>query len=132
MTITIQSNGSKWAGESADPIEALFERLATYTLNPMFEEYGNFVFVEPDSSTVRFWGNFFDLSAVFSIDTDEPGTIRRLTDAIRANQATDAYQVAREANARAVREHEAAQARKDANRLAERRRNARATLGIKS
>lgn len=48
-------------------------------------------------AAVRFWGNFHALSCVFQIDTDEPDIIARLTEAIRANQASPAYQEARRA-----------------------------------
>ena len=119
--LNIISNGSKWAGESPDGIDKLFERLGSHPLDPRFEGYGNFIMsplchytterdefgtpryvddlsrpIYPESQgAVRFFGNFYCLSAVFSIDTDEPELIERLTNAVRANQATDAYQQAR-------------------------------------
>ena len=117
--VHIDSNGSHWAGARPDGIEALFERLASFPLNPDFEDYGNFITparlahptqdpdtlltvyedagpIYPESpDALRFWGNFYELSAVFCIDTDEPELIERLTAAIRANQATPAYQAAR-------------------------------------
>ena len=86
----IRSNGSKWAGERADPVGRLFVRLGVHTLDPMFEEYGNFRFKSPRGS-VRVWGNFFDVSAVFDVETDDPALGRRLLRAIRANQRTPAY-----------------------------------------
>lgn len=49
--------------------------------------------VEP---VVHFLGNFLHWSQVFSIYTNHPPTIDRLTFAIRINQQTDAYQAARE------------------------------------
>jgi hypothetical protein len=106
--VKIESNGSKWYGEQ-------IERLAAHTLDPSFEDYGNFVFEPrnaqylgrgeyadlgpqyPGQNVVRFWGNFADVSGVFHIDTDEPELIEKLTAAIRANQQTDAYQAARAA-----------------------------------
>lgn len=113
--LTINANGSKWAGQEQDSITVLLERLATNTLDPRFEDYGNFIMparmtrrtvdahtgeelIEdagplypgaPDA--VRFWGNFYDVSAVFSVDTDEGFIIEKLTAAIRANQASEAY-----------------------------------------
>lgn len=120
--ILISSNGSKWAGESPDSLQDLFERLATHPLDPSFEDYGDFVmparsavhvrgydedgtFVDRYDDTgplhseapeaVRFWGNFFTVSAVFEIDTDEPELIARLTAAIRANQERPDYKAAK-------------------------------------
>lgn len=120
----IESNGSKWAGEAPDPIERLLARLEAETLDPMFEEYGNFVSparkahhersertgwkdvytdagpIYPEHpNAVHFWGNFQTYSHVFSIYTDDPALIERLTAAIRANQATPAYLDAKQAYA---------------------------------
>lgn len=120
--IVIESNGSKWAGQSPDPLQALFERLANHPLDPSFEDCGNFVgpartarhvrgynedgeFVDYYEDTgplypmapsaVSFFGNFYTVSAVFNIDTDEPELIERLTAAIRANQGRADYQAAK-------------------------------------
>lgn len=118
--VLINSNGSKWGGEQPDQLAALFERLASTPLDPEFEDYGNFCCGEarkgiaskdeqtgetvylsgdpiyPEAPTaVRFWGNFYEVSAVFSIDTDEPDLIEKLTTAIRANQASPAYLAAK-------------------------------------
>jgi len=100
--INIQSNGSKWAGQAPDSIEKLLEVLAEYTLDPSFENYGNFITPDPvawdtlkplyPAGTVSFFGNFRGISHVFNIDTDEPKIIDALTRAIRANQATADYQ----------------------------------------
>ena len=43
----------------------------------------------PDA--IRFFGNFFNLSRVFCIDTDDAKTVRRLREAIAANMATEAF-----------------------------------------
>lgn len=116
----IDSNGSKWAGESPDTIDQLIARLQSETLDPTFEEFGNFVSparkatrINDESTNWRdkyvdagpiypehpdalhFWGNFLTYSHVFSIYTDDPDVIERLTAAIRANQATEAYQTAK-------------------------------------
>lgn len=87
--IRIQSNGSKWAGEPLDTIEDLYAVLATETLDPRFEDCGNFITME--GATAHLFGNFYTVSHVFNLDTDEPETIQRLTSLIRANQATPAY-----------------------------------------
>ena len=108
--ISITSNGPF---TPAQPIAALFERLERTPLDPQFEAFGNFVSpahgctvggtygkteyadtgpIHADSpNAMRFFGNFFCESAVFNLDTDEPDLIKRLTVAIRANQASAAY-----------------------------------------
>jgi hypothetical protein len=112
----IDSNGSKWAGEPPDPIEKLYEVLQTHTLNPVFEKYGDFCFWAPDSpdqpAMIRFWGNFYALSHVFAIDTNEPAVIERLTTLISNNKSTPAYQEAK----RELREHELQEERKNEQR----------------
>jgi len=96
MTTTIISNGSKWAGEAPDSVEDLLKVLEDNALDPRFEDFGNFVY-EPDSNGVtRFFGNFFSLSHVFNLDTDEPETIKALTEAIKKNQDSEAYKEARD------------------------------------
>ena len=94
--IRINSNGSKWLGQEPDSIEDLFAVLAEYMLNPMFEDYGNFIMalypkLPSQKGVVRFWGNFLTVSHVFSIDTDEPELIENLTKAIRLNQERPDY-----------------------------------------
>jgi hypothetical protein len=118
--IVINSNGSKGSGDTPDQIAALLDRLAGEPLNPTLEAYGNFVMparaaapaIGDDGKVVyadlgpiyseapnaiRFTGNFYRVSAVFGIDTDEPELIEKLTAAIRANQATPAYKAAKRA-----------------------------------
>lgn len=89
METRINSNGSKWAGQAPDTIEQLLDVLNNYALDRRFEEGGNFIMDREPG--VRFWGNFLKLSHVFSIDTDEPQTIERLTKAIRENQKRPDY-----------------------------------------
>ena len=93
MTTTIQSNGPRWAGQAPASVDELLDVLARETLDPRFEKYGNFIL--RDEPPLRFWGNFFNVSHVFSIDTDDPALIDRLTSAIRANQQRPDYQAAR-------------------------------------
>jgi len=122
--LKIQSNGSRWAGGEPDTIETLLELLSREPLRPDFEKFGNFIthpvcrgvknpawtwgsdapewingpLIYPENpGAVRFWGNFLNVSHVFSIDTDEPEIIDRLTAAIRANQASAAYKDGRKA-----------------------------------
>jgi hypothetical protein len=114
--IEVVSNGSKWGGEPPDTVEQLLARLEAHTLDPIFELFGNFVF-EPrkakhlgndeyqdlgpaypgQEKVTRFWGNFYDVSEVFCIDTNEPELIAKLTKAIRSNQRTPAYKAAKAA-----------------------------------
>jgi hypothetical protein len=129
--LTITSNGSKWAGEAPDELGKLLERLEKNTLHPMFEQYGDFILpptVAHDRVT-RFWGNFIDVSAVFSIDTDEAAMVKMLTDAIRANQATERYREAAKHVHEAKRLEAEYRARKDAERQEERKKSALRTLG---
>jgi len=137
MPTTVNYIGSKWLGEAPDSIDQLLETLENYALDRVFEGYGNFIIGPPLElgsgetlpGIVRFWGNFFELSYVFSIDTDEPETIKRLTKAIRDNQARPDY-VAQESPA----EREAkAKARDEEWRRklqAKREAQARAVLGL--
>jgi hypothetical protein len=106
---TIHSNGSKWAGQQPDSIETLLAVLAETPLDPAFENYGAFFYrlddpehgypTEKDRGTaagvVQFFGNFFNLSHGFTIDSDDPETVTALSDAIRANMAGEAYQAVR-------------------------------------
>ena len=84
-----------WNGSGAtQPLETLFARLQTNTLDPRFEQYGNFVFVLP--GLTRFWGNFYDYSHCFSVESDEPLIVDGLIKAIRKNQQTEAYKAAKD------------------------------------
>ena len=84
MSTQIISDGSPWA--DAGGIDKLLELLATYPLDRVFEDYGNFVF--PDDTApgkTRIWGNFFNYSHVFDIQTDDAAVITKLIAAINAN-----------------------------------------------
>jgi hypothetical protein len=99
MTTTIHSNGSKWAGEAPDSIEKLLEVLGTHVLDRRFEGPEPTTFVEVSKvgekwavpGTTRFFGNFLELSHVFSIDTDESYVIAKLKAAIEINMARADY-----------------------------------------
>lgn len=64
--MNVISNGSKWAGEAPDTVEKLIEVLKTETLNPLFEQYGNFVTKET-GGTLHIFGNFCTVSHVFNM-----------------------------------------------------------------
>jgi hypothetical protein len=94
MTTDIITNGSG----NAQPIETLFARLESDTLDPMFEAYGDFICYEDRilaAGAVQFWGNFSTYSHVFDVRTDDPDLIERLSSAIRRNQLTVAYKTLR-------------------------------------
>ena len=99
--LEICSNGSKWAGQKPDTIEELIKVLNTYTLDPSFEKYGNFInnnpqWLKPEynekyKGCIKFFGNFAEYSHVFYIITDEPEIIEILTVAINKNKETEEY-----------------------------------------
>lgn len=91
--MNIISNGSKWAGEAPDSLEKLIEVLGVETLDPIHEDFGNFVQVDGDS--VHVFGNFCTRSHVFNIrgTVDE---LRHVIDAIDAAKKRPDYIKARE------------------------------------
>ncbi len=105
--IIITQNGSRWAGEAPADLAALLEMLASYTLDPRFEEYGNFIDERAISCRdeqplypvgyVKFWGYFFTISHGFEVITNDPQVVAEITAAIRANQAAPAYADAKKA-----------------------------------
>lgn len=112
-TVLIVSNGSRWAGSDAAWLDELLDVLKEEPLDPVFEEYGNFISTGPDlvawdtlkpltpPGWVSFHGNFFRLSHVFQIVTNDAGVIAELTAAIRANQGRSDYAAAKVAIAEA-------------------------------
>jgi hypothetical protein len=99
-------------------ISALLKNLSEHTLDPCFEDYGNFInsnlykpkydsdkqkwvddtskpIYPDDIGMVRFFGNFFDYSAVFSIDTNDPILIEQLSQGIKVNQSKHSYKDAK-------------------------------------
>lgn len=115
--IFINSNGSGRIGDIAELLDAL----NSTALDPRFEQYGNFITANPCigvhnpdyrevegaeqwidgprifdvDGVVYFHGNFYGLSHVFSIYTNDADTIQKLTDAIRANQQSGDYLAAK-------------------------------------
>lgn len=105
--IFINSNGSRWMGEEPGDITELLEALTSYKLR---EDY-HYISVNPCRGVINpewryesaephyidgdrlfnaenvycFSGNFDDYSHVFSIYTNDPETIEKLTSAIRKN-----------------------------------------------
>lgn len=133
---TIEANGS---GQVL-PIKALFGRLAENTLDPTFEKYGNFAYApENDGGEallppggMTFFGNFYDYSHVFNIWTTDAKLIKRLTAAIRANQAKPEYAQAKVEVAERERRDVARILERDRKRDEERAADARRTLGLET
>ena len=87
-----------------DTKENILKDLAEYALDPVFEEYGNFVYMPTwcDEETAEKYkgltaisGNFLNLSHAFSLLTDDEELIKELTEAIRKNQETEKYKQAK-------------------------------------
>ena len=90
-------------------LENLKTALKENILDPTFEKYGNFIEhsseihwidknypkTRPTENFVQFFGNFFDLSRCFRLETNDKNLITELTTLIRANQQTQAYKKAR-------------------------------------
>lgn len=90
--VVVVSNGSGRVLE----IEDLFAALSAFALDPKFRRYGSFrMQSEQRPDVVEFFGNFHDVSHVFSVRClISSATARRLTAAIEANLATPAYAAA--------------------------------------
>ena len=87
-----------------DTKENILKDLAEYILDPVFEEYGNFVYMptwcdeeaaEKYKGLTAISGNFLNLSHAFSLLTDDEELIKELTEAIRKNQETEKYKQAK-------------------------------------
>lgn len=108
--IEIVSNGSKWFGEEPDTLGVLFGVLKNHPLDRSFEKYGNFIYVPrewaygehreivaagliyPENLNMRhIFGNFFALSHVFNIATDELELILKFSLAIEENKRRPDY-----------------------------------------
>lgn len=132
MATHINSNGSKWAGQAPDSIETLIKVLNESPLDRVFEMYGNFIKDRDDEyrpGMVNFFGNFFTLSHVFNIDTDDAETIEALTSAIRANQQRSDY-LSQQDPWQAEREEEERQVARMMERHEQRVEEAKRTLGL--
>lgn len=89
-----------------DTEENILHDLERYTLDPIFELYGNFIDPAPvwlsDEIAAKYAGctsisgNFLALSHSFWLVTDDAGLISRLSAAVEQNKATPEYQAARQ------------------------------------
>lgn len=87
-----------------DTKENILKDLAEYTLDPVFEEYGNFVYTptwcdeesaEKYKGLTAISGNFLTLSHAFRLLTDDEELIKELTETIKRNQETEEYKQAK-------------------------------------
>ena len=107
MTIyqnTVINPGKPWSFME-DTKENILKDLAVHTLDPVFEDYGNFVYsptwideeaAEKYKGMIAISGNFLTYSHAFRLLTDDKELIEELTTAIRKNQATEEYKQAKE------------------------------------
>lgn len=97
---------SPWS-EMQDTLERIARDLAEHTLDPVFEQYGDFCDRHPEWLTkeaaekyagcVRFWGNFLEYSGAFDVITSDKEVIAKLSELIVRNKATPEYIAARRA-----------------------------------
>lgn len=88
-----------------DTKENILKDLEKYTLDPVFEDYGNFIYIptwldeesaEKYKGMTAISGNFLTYSHAFRLLTDDKELIEELTEAIRKNQDTEEYKQAKE------------------------------------
>jgi len=106
MTI-IYNIGSKTVGQQPDTIDGLKETLKNYTLNPMFEQYGDFVNRTPTwddpeldekfKGHTTIFGNFLTHSYAFRITTDDEQLISEIEALVAENKKRPEYQAAKAA-----------------------------------
>ena len=86
----------------AKDIGDFIEKLQKYTLDPRFEQYGNFIYKNPKfpknpemTKKYKGWyclfGNFFDYSNAFSIYTNDEKLAKKLRRLIRKNKNGEKY-----------------------------------------
>lgn len=88
-----------------DTEENILHDLEHYTLDPAFEDYGDFVNRSPEwldeihaekyKGCTVISGNFLTLSHAFYLVTDDEGMISRISVAVERNKNTTEYQAAR-------------------------------------
>lgn len=87
--VLVLSNG----GGRIEPLESLFERLRTETLEPSFRRFGNFMERDEQRPDVmRFWGGFLTYSHVFDVRCLATSRMAlRLQESITRATMTEAY-----------------------------------------
>lgn len=101
---TVTDPRRPWAS-IPDSEENIIRHLEQYTLDPVFEDCGNFVNPNPEwlypeaakkyEGCTSIFGNFLTFSHAFRLVTNDPGLIQRITEAINRNKATPEYQTAK-------------------------------------
>ena len=101
MTI-IKINGGFWGWEPIETLERLYPLFEQYTLDPIYEWYGNFVNRKPEwqrseerqayQGCTVISGRFLHYGNLFYIVTDEEELIQRFERLVADNKATQAYQ----------------------------------------
>lgn len=101
---TVTDPQHPWAS-IPDSEENILRHLEQYTLDPVFEDCGNFVISNPEwlqpevaekyADCTLIFGNFLTFSHAFRLVTDDTGLIQRLTEAINRNKAMPEYQAAK-------------------------------------
>jgi hypothetical protein len=99
--LEIKSNGSKWYGQEPDSIETLLDAFSKYTLDPRFENYGDFVNLNPQwlnrvnaekyAGCASIFGNFMNGHGVFNIITDDQELIAKIAALVNQNKQTPEY-----------------------------------------
>ena len=91
-----------WMGQAEsrsdeEKMRELLTHLSVFVLDPVHEEYGNFVYPDDDDpSLYRFSGNFCDRAFNFCVEmSPEHPMFDEVSEAIRSNQTTLAYAAAK-------------------------------------
>jgi hypothetical protein len=89
-----------------DSEENILRDLENYTLDPVFEMYGNFIDPDPEwlddevaakyAGCTSIFGNFLDYSHAFRMVTDDEALIARITASVVKNKRRPEYQTALE------------------------------------
>lgn len=93
-------------------LERLFDMVYHFTLDPTFERYGDFVSRNPRlvrggrGDYTALFGNFYDYSFVFNIETKDEKLIARFANAVAENKKKESYQRAKVIRARQEEERE--------------------------
>jgi hypothetical protein len=82
MTTQIHSNGSKWLGQAPDPIKDLLARLEAHAVCERRTTREAL-----PAGVVHYAGNFAEVSAVWSVFTDDPAQIAVLDAAYEKQEA---------------------------------------------
>ena len=92
--------------EEPDTVDRMLRDIGRETLDPIFEDYGNFVDRHPEwigaanaeryAGCTAIGGNFIGYAAAFRLITDDEALIRRFEEAVAKNKATPEYRAAKQ------------------------------------